>query len=460
VDAGSVRKRPPNFVVFFCDNLGYGDIEPTGSSLHRTPNLNRMAAEGCLFTHFYATAGVCTPSRASLMTGAYPRRVSMDETDGRVLRPVSPIGLHPDEITVARVLKDAGYATGIVGKWHLGDQPPFLPTRHGFDEYFGIPYSDDMVHTHPAGVRAGWPPLPLMRGERVIEAPAERNTLTRREAREAVRFIREHRDEPFFLYIPHSMPGSTNAPFASRRFRGRSRNGPWGDAVEELDWAAGQVLDTLDDLGLSEDTLVLWTSDNGAPRHDPPLGSNAPLHGWGYSTAEGGQRVPCIVRWPGHVPAGAECRELCTTMDVLPTFAALAGTHAPQDRILDGYDIRPLLFAKEGAQTPYSAFYYYEGPQLQAVRSGPWKLYLPLENWTRIPNPAITHGEPSLYNVEEDSGETHDVAGEHPQIIEQLSAFAETARDGLGDGDRPGRNQRPAGRVQDPVPLMRDGTPV
>lgn len=445
---------PPNFVVFYCDNLGYGDIEPTGSELHRTPNLNRMAEQGRTFTHFYSTSGVCTPSRASLMTGAYPRRVNMHDTDGRVLRPVSQVGLNPDEVTIAEVLKEAGYATGIIGKWHLGDQPPFLPTRQGFDEYFGIPYSDDMVHTHPAGERDGWPPLPLMRNERVIEAPVDRDTLTRREAEQAVRFIREHRDEPFFLYIPHSMPGSTSAPFASESFKGESDNGPWGDAIEELDWAAGQVLDALEELDLADNTLVIWTSDNGAPRRNPPQGLNTPMHGWGYSTAEGGQRIPTIAWWPGRVPAGSVCDELATTMDLLPTFAALAGGDVPDDRIIDGHDIRPLLFDEPGAATPYDAFYYYEGPQLQAVRSGPWKLYLPLEDWTRLPNPDIEPGKPSLYHVEDDPGEKRDRAAEHPEIVEQLQQEAERARQDLGDRGQPGANQRSAGRVEDPQPLI------
>ncbi len=452
--AGSEDSRPPNIVVIFVDNLGYGDIEPTGSQLHRTPNLNRMAEEGRLFTHFYVTAGVCTPSRASLITGAYPRRVSMDETDGRVLRPVSNIGLNPYEITIADVMKDAGYATGVIGKWHLGDQPVFLPTRHGFDFYYGTPYSDDMVHTHPRGERDGWPPLPLMRNEEVIDAPVDRNKLTLRETEAAVDFIREHQDEPFFLYIPHAMPGSTDAPFASERFRGQSKNGPWGDAVEELDWAAGQVLDVLEELELAEHTLVIWTSDNGAPRREPPQGSNAPMHGWGYSTAEGGQRVPCIAWWPGKIPAGTVCEELTTTLDLLPTCAVLGGTEPPRDRIVDGYDIRPLLFGEDAAETPYEAFYYYEGPQLQAVRSGPWKLYLPIEEWTRVPNPDIEPGKPSLYDVVGDPGETENRAENHPDIVEKLLALADKAREDLGDLGKAGKNQRPAGWVNEPQPLL------
>lgn len=446
--ATAVDARPPNIVLMVCDNLGYGDVEPFNPEcLNRTPNLNRMAAEGCRFTHFYSTSGVCTPSRSSIMTGAYPRRIQMDVTDGRVLRPVSPIGLHPNEITIANVLKQAGYATAAVGKWHLGDQEPYLPTRRGFDSFFGLPYSDDMT----AREGQNWPPLPLLRNEEVIEAPTDRNLLTRRETEEAIRFIRDHRDEPFFLYLPHNMPGSTRTSFASEAFRGRSSNGSWGDAVEELDWSAGQLISTLQELELAEHTLVIWTSDNGAP----PSGSNLPLAGRGYTTAEGGQRVPCLAWWPGHVPAGTTCDELTSTLDLLPTFAKLADVEPPTDRVLDGFDIRPLLLGKAGAKSPYVAFYYYEGDRLHAVRSGPWKLYLPLQEWgARLPNPAIVPGQPLLFDVTVDAGETTDLAGRHPQVVAKLKALADVARKDIGDGEQPGRNQRPHGTVQDPRPLL------
>ena len=348
--ARSGPERPPNFIVIFADNLGYGDIGPFGSKVHRTPNLDRMAAEGMKFTHFYVSAGVCTPSRASLMTGCYGQRVGLAATDpdGIVLRPVSPNGLHPDEITVAEVLKQQGYATTIIGKWHLGDQLPFLPTRQGFDSYFGIPYSDDMTaDKRPTGV---WPPLPLVEDERVIEAPVDRNLLTKRYTERALDYIEANRDRPFFLYLPQAMPGSTKAPFTSEAFRGKSANGPWGDSVEELDWSTGQILDKLRELGLQEHTLVLWTSDNGAPTSgkpdDPSLGSNQPLYGRGYTTAEGAFRVPTIFWWPGTIPAGGVCQEMATTMDVLPTFAYLAGAKPPDDRTLDGKDIRPLGFSR------------------------------------------------------------------------------------------------------------------
>ncbi|MHC4540668.1 MAG: sulfatase family protein [Planctomycetota bacterium] len=433
----------PNFIIILCDNLGYGDVGCFGSDLHKTPSIDRMAAEGMRFTDFYATSGVCTPSRASLMTGCYPRRVNMHVADdgGSVLRPVARKGLNPEEVTIAELLKSRGYATACIGKWHLGDQLPFLPRRQGFDYYLGIPYSDDMTQ------RPGrdWPPLPLMENEEVIEAPVDRNLLTKRYTDKAIEFITANKNRPFFVYLPHAMPGSTTVPFASKRFRGKSANGPWGDSVEELDWSTGEILRAVRQLGLDDRTLVVWASDNGAPRRNPPQGLNLPLAGWGYTTAEGGQRVPCIMRWPGRIPAGKTCAELCTMMDLLPTLARLAGADVPDDRIIDGYDIRPLMTGERGARSSYKAFYYYHIQQLQAVRSGKWKLYLPLEGKTRT-SPA------RLYDLEADLGETRNLAKAHPKVVTRLLALAEKAREDLGDIARPGRNQRPAGFVANPKP--------
>jgi len=445
--------RRPNFIVLLCDNLGYGDVGCFGSGKHRTPHVDRMAREGMRLTSFYSTSGVCTPSRASLLTGCYPRRVNLHENErgGAVLFPTSRKGLHPDETTLAEVLRARGYATACIGKWHLGDQPEFLPTRQGFEEYFGIPYSDDMT----ARKDRPWPPLPLMRDERVIEAPADRNTLTRRYTERAVRFLGENRDRPFFLYLPHAMPGSTTAPFASERFRGKSANGPYGDAVEELDWSAGEVLTALGRLGLDEHTLVVWTSDNGAPRRRPPQGSNAPLRGWGYTTAEGGMRVPCVVRWPGKVPAGARCDALCTMMDLLPTFARLAGAQLPDGRVIDGKDIRPLLFGRAGAKSPYESFFYYHRGQLQAVRSGRWKLYLPLAAKQVTLGTETARTAAKLYDLAADIGETANLAAKHPDVVRRLTAFADRARAELGDGSRPGTGQRPAGLVDKASPRVR-----
>ncbi len=463
----SIQAAPekPNFIFIFTDNLGYGDIEPFGSTVNRTPNLNRMAEEGTKFTHFCVTAGVCTPSRSSLMTGCYSQRVSMhlNDRDYHVLRPVSPYGLHPDEITVAEVLKDLGYATSMIGKWHLGDQEPFWPTRQGFDEYFGVPYSDDMTERTWDQDGSHWPPLPLMDGEKVIDAPVDRDYLTQRETKRALEWIERNRNQPFFLYMPQAMPGSTAAPFSSPDFKGKSANGPWGDSIEELDWSVGQVLQKVRDLGLSERTLVIWTSDNGAPMarnpktpDDPSRGTNRPLHGRGYTTAEGAFRVPTIMWWPGTVSAGETCEELATTMDILPTFARLAGGAPPSDRKIDGHDIRPLITGEPGAKSPYEAFYYYYLDQLQAVRSGPWKLFLPLKDFARHPH-YTKKGEgngPLLFNVIEDIGSERNVAADHPEIVARLTQLAETMRADLGDRDAPGPGIRPIGRVEHPVPVV------
>jgi arylsulfatase A-like enzyme len=446
-------KRQPNFIIIFCDNLGYGDIGPFGNTLHRTPHLDGMAAEGMRFTDFYAASGVCTPSRASLLTGCYPRRVNLHENEkgGLVLQPVSKKGLHPAEITIAEIVKARGYATACLGKWHLGDQAPFLPTRQGFDEYLGIPYSDDMTGPpeHPQ-----WPPLPLMRNERVIEAPVDRCSLTKRYTEEAIRFLETHKNRPFFLYLAHATPGSTRAPFVGDAFRGKSKNGPWGDSVEELDWSTGEILAALKRLGLDQTTLVIWTSDNGAPQRKPVQGSNRPLSGWGYTTSEGGMRVPCIMRWPGKVPAGKTCRELCATIDLLPTLARLAGSDAPRDRIIDGHDIRPLLFGEPNAQSPHEAFYYYFQGQLQAVRSGKWKLYLPLEARQLGAGRKAGRSSAMLYDLEADLAETSNVAEKQNDTVRRLLQLADKARADLGDDGRPGRNQRPAGWVEEPKPQV------
>lgn len=279
----------PNVIVIFVDNFGSGDLGCYGSKLHRTPHVDRLAAEGTKFTSFYVASGVCTPSRAALMTGCYPRRVGMhvSDTGGAVLQPLAHKGLNPDEVTIAEILKSADYATMCIGKWHLGDQPAFLPTKQGFDDFFGIPYSDDMTKDRKPDV---WPDLPLMRGEKVIEAPADRDHLVKRCTEEAVRFIEQHAASPFFLYLPHTMPGSTGHPFSSEGFRGKSANGDYGDSVEELDWSTGQIIAALERLKIADNTLVIWTSDNGAVRRNPPQGSNAPYRGAGYDTSEGAMR--------------------------------------------------------------------------------------------------------------------------------------------------------------------------
>ncbi|MHB8995998.1 MAG: sulfatase family protein [Armatimonadota bacterium] len=441
----------PNFIVIFADNLGYGDFGCYGSTVHRTPHVDRLAAEGVRFTSFYSTSGVCTPSRASMMTGCYPRRVGLHESgEGlAVLRPLDHAGLHPDEITVAKLLQNEGYATACIGKWHLGDQDPFLPTSHGFDTFYGIPYSDDMT---PRAQFPAWPLLPLMRDKAVTDAPIDRDYLTRLYTEETCRFIRDNHDRPFFIYLPHAMPGSTNRPFAHPDFQGKSANGPYGDCIEEMDWSTGEIMKTLEELGLDDNTVVIWTSDNGATFQDPPQGSNAPLKGYGYDTSEGAMRMPCIARWPGRIAAGRTCDELSSTMDVLPTLAALAGADLPHDRIIDGQNLAPLLCEDvPGSAYDHKGFFYYFMGQLQAVRSGPWKLYLPLpDKHPGVGRPAADLGL-ALFNVADDLGETHEASSEHPEVVQRLLSLAEQAREDIGDGARQGKGQRPAGWVEHPV---------
>ena len=444
----------PNFIVIFCDNLGYGDIEPFGSTLHRTPHLNRMAAEGRKFTHFYVSSGVCTPSRASIMTGCYAQRVGMhlNPRDNHVLRPISPYGLNPDEVTLAEALKESGYATAIIGKWHLGDQEPFLPTRQGFDHFFGIPYSDDMTERIWENDGSHWPPLPLMLNDKVIEAPVDRNDLTRRYTEAALEWIEAHQGEPFFLYLPHAMPGSTSEPFSSEAFRGKSKNGPWGDSVEELDWSTGEIMKKLETLGIAEKTLVVWTSDNGAPIQSDPSdlsrGSNLPLGGRGYTTSEGAFRVPALMWWPGTIPAGTVCGEHSSTMDLYPTFVQMSGGDLDDEK-RDGRDIGPLILGDESAKSPHEVFAYYYLDQLQAVRSGPWKLFLPLEDFVRHPHftQRGTKNETLLFNVVSDPGCIESVAAKHPETVAALIALADAVKADLGDKGLVGDGMRSAGKV-------------
>lgn len=457
-EAAIERPKPgvehPNIIVLLVDNAGYGDLGCYGSTLHRTPHLDRMAAEGLRLTSFYSASGVCTPSRAALMTGCYPRRINMhvSGSGSPVLSPADTKGLNPAEFTVARLLAGCGYTTMCIGKWHLGDQPPFLPTQHGFGHFFGIPYSDDMT---PSKQRPNFPPLPLMQDERVIEAPVDRDYLTKRYTEEAIRFITANRARPFFLYLPHAMPGSTARPFASPAFQGRSKNGPYGDSIEELDWSAGEILAALRRLDLDDRTLVIWTSDNGAVRYKPPQGSNAPLKGWGYDTSEGAMRVPCVLRWPGRILPRRVCDDLCSMMDVLPTCIALAGGKLPKDRIIDGQDLRPMLLGERfDSRYDEIGFFYYMLGQLQAVRAGPWKVYLPLERKIANLRRQEEKSTAQLFDVRHDLGETREVSAEHPEVVARLTSLAERARDDLGDEGRGGKNQRPAGHLDHPKPQL------
>ena len=437
----------PNVILVVCDDLGYGDLGCYGSAVNDTPFLDRMAREGIRFTDFYSAAPVCSPSRGALLTGCYPKRIGFDSFEGRgVLFPGDPVGLHPDEVTIAKVLKARGYSTKLVGKWHCGDQPEFLPTRHGFDSYFGLPYSNDMGRQ--VGGRRPLPPLPLLLNEEPIELQPDQAGLTERYVEHSLAFIRENKERPFFLYLAHMyvhLPIYVQQPFLQR-----SRNGAYGAAVACIDWAMGMILFELERLGLAQNTLIIFTSDNGA-RGDHG-GSNAPLRGGKGTTWEGGQRVPCIMYWPGAIPAGAVCREMATMMDILPTVALLAGGavdpaggDAAAGRTIDGKDIRPLMFGEPGARTPHDAFFYYAKDRLEAVRSGKWKLHV------------AKRGEPmtALYDLSQDAGETEDLSSAHPEVVEELQAKLAACRLDLGDAltGVAGRNCRSAGRVEHPVVL-------
>jgi arylsulfatase A-like enzyme len=433
----------PNVILINCDDLGYGDVGCYGSTKHTTPHLDRMAAEGMRLTDFYMASPVCSPSRGAMMTGCYPPRIGLgtNQDGAAVLFPGDAAGLHPDEITVARILKEAGYATQLVGKWHLGDQPEFLPTRHGFDHYYGLPYSNDMGRQ--AGREDRWPPLPLLRDEEVIQAQPDQTALTERYVEECVRFVRGHAEQPFFLYFAHM---HVHLPlYAAPRFMDQSRNGPYGACVEAIDWSVGVLMQELEDLGLTDNTIVLFTSDNGSRTREG--GSNDPLRGTKGSTWEGGMRLPLIARWPGQIPAASTCGELATSMDLLPTLARLAGTQAPQDRTIDGRDIGALLRAADGAATPHEAFYYYWKNELQAVRSGDWKLFVARGR----------DGEEvqELYNLADDVGETTNLYDQHPDVVQALTAHAAAARADLGCERLriEGSGRRPVGHVAEPVTL-------
>jgi len=439
----------PNYVLIFCDDLGYGDLGCYGSTKNRTPRIDAMAKEGMRFTSFLSSSPVCTPSRASLLAGCYARRVGMHEdfTGHWVLIPRSRRGMRADELTLPEMLKSKGYATACIGKWHLGDQPPHLPTAHGFDEYYGIPYSNDM-----ASARRGDPPLPLIQDTKVIEAPANQATLTKRYTREAIQFIERNKSKPFFLYLPHTFP---HLPlFASREFHGKSANGRYGDSVEEIDWSTGKILDALKQHDLDKNTLVIFTSDNGSNGRNG--GSNAPLSGSKGGTMEGGMRVPMIARWPGRIPAGGTCNELSSTMDFLPTFAALSGGLLSANKI-DGHDITPLLTGTKGAASPYEVFYYYRRRQLQAVRWGDWKWHLPLANtfpnWTTANQKG--RGRPGkLVNLKTDLAEKVDVTAANPKVMAKMRELVAQAEATLGNEDCQGKEQRPATTLKSSKPMV------
>ena len=445
----------PNFIIIFTDDQGYGDLGCFGGKHVRTPTIDRLAAEGAKLTNFYVAAPLCTPSRAALMTGCYPKRIGMAAgSHHAVLLAGDTKGLNPDEMTIAEVLKTAGYATGIFGKWHLGDQPEFLPTRQGFDEFFGMPYSWDIHPSHPNQGGFHFPPLPLLEGEKVIELDPDLDYLTNRITQRAVRFIDSNKDRPFFLYLPHFLPHRPlhiSPPFmqsvagdlkAALRQETPALDLPARDklfpqAISEIDWSVEQIVQSLKKHKLDRNTLIIFTSDNG-----PAIGSAGPLRGRKGSTFEGGMREPAIAWWPGRIPAGTVRGELLTSLDVLPTFAKLAGAKLPADRIIDGKDIWPVLSAEPGAKSPHDRFFYHAGDTLRAVRSGPWKLHLGVDS-----GKGKRSSSPALYNLDEDIGEAHNVASDHPEIVQRLSGYAAAFNADLA------ARSRPAGFVEKPKPL-------
>jgi arylsulfatase A len=432
VAEGPPAAPPPNVILVVADDLGWGDLAAYGHPTIRTPHLDRMAGEGQRWTTFYAAAPYCTPSRAGLLTGRLPVRSGMASEVRTVLYADSKGGLPASEVTIADLLKRHGYATAVIGKWHLGHLPAYLPPRHGFDLYFGIPYSNDMdaVADSPA-TRIEHPKseyfnVPLYRDGEVVERPARQETITRRYIEESIRFIRANRDRPFFLYLAHTMP---HVPlFAGEKFAGRSPRGAYGDVVEEIDAGMGQLLETLAELGLDRRTLVIFTSDNGPWRSQYGLGGSAgPLRDGKGTTFEGGVRVPAIFWWPGTVVPGV-VREMGSLLDVLPTLAAVAGAPRPAGRGLDGYDLSPVLRGR--GPSPRRTYFYYRSATLQAVRSGPYKLHF----FTRPDGneePPRPVDPPWLFDLDQDPGEQYDIAAERPDVVAELRRLAGEHRRGV-----------------------------
>lgn len=448
-------ERPPNVVLIVADDLGYADLGCFGAKDIRTPNIDRLAKDGTRFTSFCVAQPVCTASRAALMSGCYPNRIGL----AGALNHTSTIGIHPDELLLPELLRAKGYATAHYGKWHLGTRPVFFPTRNGFDEWVGLPYSNDNGPLHP--VIKGIPALPLHENDKVIERDPDQSTFTKLFTDKAVGFIRANKAKPFFLYVPHVMP---HVPiFASDKFRGKSKRGRYGDVVEELDWSVGEIVAALKEVGVEKDTLVLFLSDNGPfLSYGTHAGSAKPYREGKLTTFEGGVRVPFIARWPGKVSTGRVCDELLTGLDLLPTVAKLVGAELPKAKI-DGTDLSPLLLGESGAKGRAS-FAYFSGSELHAVRAGKWKLHLPHEYLT-VNGPPGTDGKPanhanmkplsiqesgirgiasrhgykvekigmSLFDLTADPGEANDVAAKNPDVVRRLTAMADELRRDLGD---------------------------
>lgn len=456
----------PNVVLIFMDDMGYGDLSCYGALGYTTPNIDRLAIEGTRFTNFLTAQAVCTASRTALMTGCYPNRLSMSGA----LAPWATTGLHPDEETLAELLKERGYATGIFGKWHLGHHPEFMPRRQGFDEYFGLPYSNDMWPINydgtPAisGNKARYPLLPMIDGDTPVDSIrtlADQDELTRRLTERAVSFINKNHKRPFFLYLPHQMP---HVPIgASARFRGKTGEGLYADMMQEIDWSAGEVMRALKTNGLEKNTLVIFTSDNGPwLTFGNHAGSSGGLREGKGTTYEGGHRVPCLMRWPGVVPGGRVCNKLLTTMDILPTVTKLCGARLPR-RPIDGVDAMALLKGDD-SQTPRTEFYYYyRANSLEAVRRGNFKLvfahpgrrdegYVRGKDGNKGENTESYAIESGLYDLRHDPGERYDLSKQSPDLKADLDALAEKARLDLGDDlqQRKGANVRPGGQLTAP----------
>ena len=436
-------RRPPNIILINCDDLGYGDLGCYGSESNRTPHLDRLAAEGMRFTDFCMPSSVCSPSRAGMLTGCFPNRIGFGKPGGGlVLFPGSNEGLHPEETTMATMLKSKGYATLHVGKWHCGDQREFLPTAHGFDHYYGIPFSNDMGRQVN---RPPWPPLPLLRDLDVIEQQPDQASLTFRYVEESVRFIRENAGRPFFLYFAHMY---VHLPiYAPDHFLRQAGGDPYAAGVAFIDWATGVLMAELERQGIADNTLIVFTSDNGSRAMAPSGGSNGPLRGRKGEIWEGGWRVPGIFHWPGTIPAGSRCDRPAMSIDLFRTFAELAGAEVGAGREIDGGNLCGVLMGDPDADIGREAFPYYRGNTLFAVRKGAWKLHLRLRG----------KAEPTcqLYDLAADIGETKNLCGDFPEKVAELGELADSYRRELGDeaAGIAGASTRPAGRVENPTPL-------
>ena len=443
----------PNVIIIFADDLGYGDLGCYGSKINETPTLDKMADEGKKFSNFYVSSPVCSPSRASLMTGCYPQRISFGTFDGlRVLFPGQGIGLSNEEKTVAKTFKESGYSTKIIGKWHCGDQEEFLPTNHGFDSYFGIPYSNDMgrqvkikdyipndssLHKITEWDR---PPLPLVRDKEVIQEQPDQRSIAERYTEDAVKFMRENRETPFFLYLAHMQ---VHLPlYAAEKFVKESKNGDYGACVASIDWSTKVIFDELKELGIDENTIVIFTSDNGS-RLQNQGGSNGNLRGGKGQTWDGGQRVPCIIRWPGKINEGQQTDALSTTMDFLPSITKLIGGNLPSKKI-DGIEMSDLFFSNENS-SKRDSFLYYNEDELEAIRYKNWKLHFKKED--KLIN--------ELYDLDNDISEKVNLYSSHKEIVNKLSILADEFRKSLGDKylDIKGEEVRPANRIDNPKPL-------